>query len=618
MNTHSKRFPGSGFAPARLSRLAAVRFQLFCAIFVLPALLLAQGGGDLYPRLKTPRQTVQRWRSLRVGAFIHWSPGVVPGTNGFREFRAEKFDPKQWMALFRDAGFKYFVFTTKHGDAVCMWNTQETTCNVMNTPLHRDVVGELVSAGRAAGIEFCPYYAMENYFHPDWTSDLDPVTGKPLYQGRKPIPWFGAPLDPAAFHLPPDAKPDFERYVRHLKAQMKELTVNYGPFLAWWFDQRTPTWTHARGSDFYAYMRSLQPDVLLSHRIDTCYDRGLDNPTWFVTDGKMAGDYAQSEISIPRFNRDIPWEYCRVAGTEGGTWYWKTNDTYRPLQDWVLDIVKSACSDGNFLLGIGPMPDGSFEPRLVDQLRQLGQWLQSNGESIYGTRGGPFKPNTWYGSTCRAKRVYVHVYKTDANGTLTLPPLGRKVVQSRLLAGGPLRVKQSPHGIELQIDKADLRTPDTVVVLDLDGSAEKLSPVEETVLNAAAKVSASSVRQDQSAYRASLTIDGKRATFWTTNPGVTEGWLEYDLGKPCTFSRAILDEGEDGWIRHVQIQVKNGEEWKTAFEYKYGHPELWKMIPMELFSPEFKFPPVTARMVRVRILSATQSPVVREFKLYER
>jgi len=211
---------------------------------------------------------------------------------------------------------------------------------------------------------------------------------------------------------------------------MKELTQKYGPFLAWWFDQRAPSWTHERGADLYAYMRSLQPDVLLSHRVDTCYDRGLDNPTWFVTKGKMAGDYAQSEISIPRFNRDIPWEYCRVAGKEGSTWYWKPNDIYRPLADWILDIVKSACNDGNFLLGIGPMPDGTFEPRLVDRLRQLGSWLERYGESVYGTRGGPFKPNTCYGSTCKENTVYVHVLKPGTNATLTLPPLPKKVIGS--------------------------------------------------------------------------------------------------------------------------------------------------------------------------------------------
>ncbi|MCX6916240.1 MAG: discoidin domain-containing protein [Verrucomicrobia bacterium] len=115
-----------------------------------------------------------------------------------------------------------------------------------------------------------------------------------------------------------------------------------------------------------------------------------------------------------------------------------------------------------------------------------------------------------------------------------------------------------------------------------------------------------------------MTVDGNPATFWTTDPLVAEGWLEYDLGQVHTFSRAIIEEGNSGWIRHVQIQFKAGEDWKTAFQYKHGNPELWKMIPMELFCPEFKFSPVTAQFVRMNILSATQSPVVREFKLYAR
>ena len=113
-------------------------------------------------------------------------------------------------------------------------------------------------------------------------------------------------------------------------------------------------------------------------------------------------------------------------------------------------------------------------------------------------------------------------------------------------------------------------------------------------------------------------MDQNQASFWTTDENVTAGWLEYDLGTPRTFSRAILEEGDDGWIRHVQIQIKVNGEWKNAFEYRHGNPELWKQIPMELFCPEFKFPQVTAQIVRVKIVSATQSPVVREFKLYER
>ncbi len=593
-------------------------FFIVAVSWLLPSVAFAQGGGDLNPHLKIPQESLQRWRALRVGAFIHWSPNVLQGIDDPKNFRAERFNPEEWMQLFQETGFKYIVFTTKHGDAVCMWDTQETTRNVMNTLMKRDVVGELVVACRRAGLEFCPYYAVENFFHPDWTNDLDPKTGQPDYSARTNSTWSAKRLDPTAFNLRAGEPPDFERYVRHLKAQMKELTEKYGPFLAWWYDQRAPSWTHARGSDLYAYMKSLQPDVLVSHRIDTCYDRGLDNPTWFVTEGKSAGDYALSEISIPRFNREVAWEYCRFAGKEGTTWYWKPNDVYRPLNEWILDIVNSACRDGNFLLGIGPMPDGRFEPRLVDQLRQLGRWLEHFGESIYGTRGGPFKPNGWYGSTCQSNHVYVHVFKTDTNGTLTLPPIGKQVVRSRLMNGGAVDVKQTEQGITVSIGKYDLQPTDTIVVLELDGDAEGIAPVEELNFTRGVTVTASSFRGAAKQFQPGNTVDENRASYWTPEAGVTNGWLEFDLGQPRTFSRAILDEGDAGWIRHVQIQIKVGEEWQNAFEYQHGNPELWKKIPMELFCPEFKFAPVTARMVRVRILAATQNPVVREFSLYAR
>lgn len=599
-------------------RIGHVALSLVLSGLLAASSASGQGGGELHPELKIPAEPLKRWRELRVGTFIHWSPYVLQGIGDPKDFRAEAFNPDEWVRLFKEAGFKYVVFTTKHGDAVCMWDTKESKLNVMNTPMKRDVVGELVAACRAGGVEFCPYYALENYLHPDWTSDLDPKTGAPDFSKRRQTSWSKQGLATSAYDVPPDAAPDFERYIKHLKAQLKELTVKYGPFLAWWYDQRAPSWDQAHGSDLYAYMRSLQPDVLQSHRVDTCYDRGLDNPTWFVTEGKFAGDYALSEISIPRFNREIAWEYCRVAGIEGTSWYWKPNDVYRPVNEWIMDIVNAACRDGNFLLGIGPTHQGRFEPRLVDQLRQLGLWLQHNGDSIYCTRGGPFKPNTWYGSTCKSNTVYVHIFKTDTNNSLTLPALNKRIVKSRLLNGGDLKVEQTDKNITLKVGKYDLQPVDTIAELELDGSAEDIVPVEELNLVQAAKVMASSSRNEGGRFLPEKTIDQDRKSFWTTEAGVTEGWLEYDLGGPKTFSRAILDEGDDGWIRHVQIEIKANGVWQKAFEYRHGNPELWKAIPMELFAPEFKFAPVTAQFVRIKILSAIHSPVIRELKLYVR
>jgi alpha-L-fucosidase len=591
-------------------------------LLCLSGTAMAVGGGDGNPDLKTCQASLDRWRSLRVGAFIHWTPYVLASgqpapaegyDNLYKRFTAEQFNAEAWLRMLKGSGFKYMVYTTKHGDSCCMWNTKETDYNIMNSPMGRDVVGELAAACKKQGVPFCPYYALHNdsQNHPDWTYEVDPATGEPDYKTRT------KPGDAAGYHLAPNQSPDFNRYFAHVKAQLKELSDNYGPFLAWWFDQRCATLDHKYGTELYAHLRHLQPDVLASNRVDTPFDRGLDDPTWFVTEAKSAGDYAVSEINIPRFNRDIPWEYCQAAGQPDG-WFWRAEDVYRPLDTWVSELVNVACRDGNYLIGFGARPDGTFEPRLVEQLGKLGNWLERNGESVYGTRGGPFKPTSWYGSTCKGNTVYLHVFKTDESQTLTVPPLGKKVLRCRLMNGGTVEMKQTDGGITVKIAKTDLQLPDTVVALELDGSAEGVQPVDETILTKGARVTASSMRENKKEYGPELTADGNSATYWTTGETVSEGWLEYDLGRSCTFSRAIVDEGEDGWIRHIQIQAKTGDEWKTVFEYRHGNPELWKNIPMELFCPEFRFDSTTSQFVRVNIIKATKSPVIREFKVYER
>lgn len=597
-------------------------WRIALVLFCLSATALAVGGGDGHPDLKTCQPSLEHWRSLRVGAFVHWTPYVLASGQQapseshdtlYKRFTAERFNAGEWVRILQESGFKYLVYTTKHGDSCCMWNTRETDYNIMNSPMRRDVVGELAAACKRQGMPFCPYYALHNdsQNHPDWTYEVDPETGQPDYKARN------KPGNPEGYHLPPNQPPDFGRYFMHVKAQLKELSDNYGPFLAWWFDQRCSTLSHTYGTELYAFLRDVQPDVLVSNRVDTPFGRGLDYPTWFVSEQESAGDYAVSEIALPRFNREIPWEYCQAAGRPDG-WFWRPGDVYRPLNAWLTELVNAVCRDGNYLIGFGAMPDGTFEPRLAEQLRQLGRWLERNGDSIYGTRGGPFKPNSWYGSTCKGSTVYLHVFKTDGEQTLTVPPLGKKVLRCRLMNGGAVEMKQTEEGITVRIGKADLEQPDTIVVLELDGAVEEMKPVEEPVWTEHASVRASSVREDKTEYGPERTVDGNRATYWTPAEGVSEAWLEYDLGAPRSFSRAIVDEGEDDWIRHVQIQARMGNEWKTVFEYQHGNPELWKDIPMEVFCPEFRFDSATAQFVRVNIVKATKSPLIREFLLYER
>jgi alpha-L-fucosidase len=595
-------------------------FGLLTFLAGVTVLAFAIGGRDDNPDLKTPQKSLDRFRSLKVGAFIHWGPSSQTGQeiswsrgvgvprekydNLYKTFNPVGFNADEWVRLFKAAGFRYIVYVPKHHDGFCMWNTGTTDHNVMNTPFRRDVTKELSAACKRQGMTFCLYYSIADFYNPDYPHPAYPWgPGDGNYGG-------------AGYRLPAGQMPDFDRYVLYMKTQLRELSQNYGPILAWWFDANwSPYWTHARGSDLYAYMRKLQPDVLMDNRVGGAYNGAVYEPTWFASERNEPGDYAVLETDMPRFNRDIPWEFTKPAkkiyswcpGPSGdvGTWI-----------DW---IVKSACGDGNFNLGISATPHGEFEPELAAKLKLLGRWLERNGESIYDTRGGPYERTDWYGSTCRGNRVYLHVFKTE-RGALTLPPLPLKITSCHLINGAAVNVNQTQKNVRVTIREHDLQPTDTIVVLSLNGSAEQIKPIEERPVNQGAAVRASNVRQNKPHYAAEHASDGDMSTYWATDDGVKDAYLEYDLGRERTFSRAILFEGEEeaqlARIRHIQIQVKLDGEWKTVSDdLPGGNGEPW---PLSVMHPEIRFTPVTARFVRLQILGSTGSPVIHEFKLFER
>jgi alpha-L-fucosidase len=594
-------------------------FSTVLALIFITILALAIGGGEGNPGLKTPQKSLDRFRSLKVGAFIHWGPSSQAGQeiswsrgigvprekydNLYKTFNPVAFNADEWVRLFKAAGFRYIVYVPKHHDGFCMWNTKTTDHNIMKSPFGRDVTKELAEACKRQGMAFCLYYSIADFYNPDYP--------QPAY------PWgpgggnYGGP----GYQLPAGQKPDFDRYVQYMKTQLRELSENYGPILAWWFDANwSPYWTHTRGADLYAYMRKLQSDVLMDNRVGCAYNGAVYEPTWFASERNEAGDYAVLETDMPRFNRDIPWEFTKPAKA---TYSWSPG----PSSDagtWIDWIVKSACGDGNFILGISATPQGVFEPELTDKLKSLGVWLERHGESIYGTRGGPYERTDWYGSTCKGNRVYLHVFRTE-KGTLTLPPLGRKVTSFSLMDGGAVNVKQTDKNVTVTIREDDIRPTDTIVVLNLNGSAERIKPIEERPVNEGAAVRASNVRQNKAEYAAERASDGDLSTYWTTDDGVRDAYLEYDLGADRTFSRAILFEGEEeaqlARIRHIQIQAKLDGTWKTVSDVLPGGREPW---PLSVMHPEIRFAPVTARFVRLQILGATDSPVIHEFKLFER
>ena len=190
------------------------------------------------------------------------------------------------------------------------------------------------------------------------------------------------------------------------------------------------------------------------------------------------GDFATPEQELGRFagNRNTYWESCMTLCRQ---WAWKPDDELKSLKQCLDLLVTNVGSDGNFLLNVGPMPDGRIEPRQADRLREIGRWMSRYGETITGTRGGPFRSAPWGVSTCKANRVFIHLLRFPGDGRLALPALPKKILASRLLGGGRTEVNQTADRVTIAVPPAARQDIDTVIELTLDGPAATIAPLAE-------------------------------------------------------------------------------------------------------------------------------------------
>lgn len=406
-----------------------------------------------------PDPRLQWWQESRFGMFIHWGPISLKGTEIgwsrgreipaeeydqlYRSFDPEKFSAAKWVKLAKEAGMNYMVLTAKHHDGFCLWDTKTTSYNIMNTPFGRDVVKELADECRKEGIIFCTYYSILDWRHPDYN----------------PTEAHGGP----GFALPEGQSPDMARYIDYMYAQLKELIQNYGPLGILWFDgEWEDPWTHEMGQDLYRYVRSLQEDIIINNRVDKGR-KGMQGST--LTDKNYAGDYDTPEQEVGKFQTDRPWESCMTIATQ---WAWKPDDKLKSFEDCIRILVQTVGGDGNLLLNVGPKPGGEIEEEQADRLREIGQWLGKYGESIYGTRGGPFLPEKWGVSTHKNNKIYLHLLEPKGK-TLKLPAVDSKIVRCYLMDGNEeLGYTQSKERVQIQLAKLDNEKVDNVVVLELE------------------------------------------------------------------------------------------------------------------------------------------------------
>jgi alpha-L-fucosidase len=512
------------------------------------------------------------WREARFGMFIHWGPVSLKGTeiswsrgveipvaeydSLYQRFNPTNFDAEAWARTASDAGMKYMVFTTKHHDGFCMWDTQQTDHNIMHSPFGRDVVKELAAACRRQGLAFGTYHSVCDWHHPDF-----PCTSP------------GGSVRRQTSNL--------DRYEQYLRAEVSELITRYGPLLVMWFDV-PQEFSVQRGQGLIDFTRALQPDIIINNR------------------SGAAGDYDTPEQRVGKFQNQRPWETCMTICRQ---WAWKPGDQMKSLRECIEALVLCAGGDGNLLFNVGPMPDGRIEPRQVQRLEEMGAWLKRYGQSIYGTRGGPWKPTRAVASTRSGNSIFVHVLRSET-ATVTLPDIPSRIARSELLTGGSAKVSRQDGQLTITLSPAPTPSDiDSIVRLELEGSAMDLKPVE-LASSRNIRATASNVYASMEEFSADKAFDADPETRWATDAGTRQAWIAVDLGRPKRLSGVRIHEEYAGRVQRFEFQRKDGPEWKTIFSGTTLGPNFSR-----------QFPPITARELRLNILEATEGPTLSEIEL---
>lgn len=606
-------------------------------------------GNILFAQDKTgpTKEDYQWWREARFGIFIHWNMSSILAVKGGSWYRADnnndiglnkttteipqeikdgsyqqyrhkkgvpreiydnlfhifnptEFDADEWVKTFKDAGAKYIVFTTKHHDGFCMFNSKYTDYNIMNTPFARDIAKELADACHKNGIKVIWYYSKADWYDTRYDKD-------------NPMP-----------------------YQKYLNNQIQELFTNYGEIKGIWWDGGS---VNVDGKQTSKIIYDLQPGAIYNGRCPS---------------GSPGVTFGTPEQKLGSFNMDRPWETCAIMQGEG--WFYNGAENIKSTNTCLRMLIDASGGDGNLLLDFGPDEKGKIPEQVKYTFLEMGKWLKNYGESIYECRGGPYKPGQWGVSTRKGNRVYLHVTQLWPGGVLTLPPLPVKINSCRTLTGGAPQFTQTEDGVKIELDPKFHKQPSTIFVLDLASSAMQIAPVEceiESPINRDPVAMASSsigksfkgvadaafesiyetgeiqthfgeeaVKTKKKRHKVPANIleekpwlNKHRLHIWRywmakSKKQDPKPWLEFKTEKPVTFTRVSLIE-KYSRIKSFKLQYHTGKEWKTFYSGK-------ELGNFSLLLEK----PVTAQRVRI-LISDYQSdiekegPAIHQFDIFE-
>ncbi|SHG44692.1 alpha-L-fucosidase [Flavobacterium fluvii] len=427
-----------------------LKLALIACCFSTVTLSHAQGDIMLPENVKTPydsyvgpkdkpaKENLAKWRDYKFGVLIHMglysqlgvieSWGLAPEDwvtrNGYEDYesyasdyRGARFsfnpthlDSEKWAKMFKSAGFKYLVFTSKHHDGFCMYDSKFTDFKITNPNLpyaknsKPDVLKDVMDASRKEGLAVGIYFSKPDWNSQDfWWKYYPPKDRNPNYNIK-------------------DHPERWQSFVKYTQNQLDELTSNYGKVDILWLDGGwiRPA-SNAKGRQ--------NLDINMKHIVDNARKK---QPELIVVDRTVSGEYEDfltPERRVLEKPIPVPWESCI---TLGGAWGWVPNDKYKSGTQVIQLLTGIVAKGGNLLLGVGPDGKGEFEPKIKQTLAEVGKWLDVNGDAIYATK--PILPysegNLYY--TSKGEKTVFGIY---------LPTATEKEIPSQIVIKNSLKGK---------------------------------------------------------------------------------------------------------------------------------------------------------------------------------
>lgn len=395
------------------------------------------------------------FQGARFGMFIHWGVYSVLGDGEWvmnnqkidKEtyqklpafFNPIAYDPIEWVSIAKAAGMKYITITSKHHDGFAMWDSKVSDWDIVDrTPYGRDIIRMLADECRKEGIKLFFYHSQLDWYQNNYfpRGNTGQTAGRPE-SGE----WY--------------------KYLDYMDSQLRELLTNYGEIGGIWFDgfwdKKNADW---RLDKTYNMIHSLQPSCLIGSNHHLAPFPGED----FQMFEKDLPGHNTTGFSGDQRVGELPFETCE---TMNNSWGFNLQDkNYKSAKDLIRYLVRSAGYNSNFLLNVGPMPNGKIQPEFVNTLSELGKWTGKYGETIYGTRGGPVSPKSWGVTTQKGNKVYVHILNSE-DSSLLIPDFGKKIKGITLFGtGAKLKYKQDAFGIAVSLPK-ELDETDTILVIEI-------------------------------------------------------------------------------------------------------------------------------------------------------